>query len=177
MNWIFACLLSLTLVPAQYNWPGFRGSGDSHSDARNLPLEWSDSKNLAWTANLPGYGQSSPVVWRDKVFVTSVAGENKERLFITSLELKSGRLLWTREYASSFSMKDSNTVSKAAPTPAVDRQRLFVFFESGDLFAFDHRGKLVWPRELAREYGDFTTRIIEFHNPRPLATTEQATRK
>lgn len=155
MNWIFACLLSLTLGSAQNNWPGFRGSGDSHSDARNLPLEWSDSKNLAWTASLPGYGQSSPVVWRDKVFVTSVDGENKEKLFITGIDLKSGRLLWTREYVSSFTMKDLHIRSKAAPTPAVDRHRLFVFFESGDLFAFDHPGKLLWRRELAREYGDF----------------------
>lgn len=155
MNWISACLLLITLWPAQNDWPGFRGSGDSHSDARNLPLEWSDSKNLAWTTNLPGYGQSSPVVWRDKVFVTSVAGENKEKLFITGIELKSGRLLWTREYVSSFTMKDLPIRSKAAPTPAVDRHRLFVFFESGDLFAFDHQGKLLWRRELAREYGDF----------------------
>ncbi|MEW6209692.1 MAG: PQQ-binding-like beta-propeller repeat protein [Acidobacteriota bacterium] len=154
MNWIFACLLSLTLS-AQDNWPGWRGNGDSRSDARNLPLEWSDSKNLAWSANLPGYGQSSPVVWRDKVFVTSVAGENKEKLLITSIDLKSGRLLWTREYASTFPHKDLGIRSRAAPTPAVDRHRLYVFFESGDLFAFDHQGKLQWRRELAREYGDF----------------------
>jgi outer membrane protein assembly factor BamB len=153
MNWILVCLLSLTL--AQNNWPGFRGNGDSHSDARNLPLEWSDSKNIAWTASLTGYGQSSPIVWRDKVFVTSVAGENKEKLFITALDLKSGRALWTREYASSFPNKDLGIRSKAAPTPSVDGKRLYVFFESGDLFAFDHQGRLLWRRELAREYGDF----------------------
>jgi outer membrane protein assembly factor BamB len=92
-------------------------------------------------------------VWRDKVFVTSIDGENKEKLLITSLDLKSGRVLWTREYASTYPRKNVGFVSKAAPTPVVDRQRLFVFFESGDLFAFDHQGKLLWRRELAREYG------------------------
>ncbi len=159
MNWILACLLSLTLWPAQNNaqnnWPGFRGSGDSNSDARNLPLEWSDSKNVAWTATLSGYGQSSPIVWRDKVFVTSIAGEHKEKLLVTCIDLKSGRPLWTHEYVSSLPLKDLHIRSRAAPTPAVDRNRLFVFFESGDLFAFDHQGKQIWRRKLACDYGDF----------------------
>ena len=55
-------------------WPGFRGVGDSRTEAVNLPLEWTDEKNVAWKAALPGYGQSSPVVWRDKIFLTAVEG-------------------------------------------------------------------------------------------------------
>lgn len=61
-------LLLLTLLlgadpdPTQ-TWPGFRGDGSSTSTAKNLPLTWSPTENLAWRTPLPGYGQSSPVVW------------------------------------------------------------------------------------------------------------------
>jgi outer membrane protein assembly factor BamB len=138
-------------------WPSFRGAGDSHTDARRLPLEWADDKNVAWNVALSGYGQSSPVVWRDKIFLTAVEGANKEKLLVFSHDLKSGRQLWLKHFPATFTMKDSGTVSKAAPTPAVDQQRLYVFFESGDLFAFDHKGNLQWRRKLAEEYGPYKT--------------------
>ncbi|MGH9832718.1 MAG: PQQ-binding-like beta-propeller repeat protein [Blastocatellia bacterium] len=138
-------------------WPGFRGAGDSHTAARRLPLEWSDSKNIAWNVALPGYGQSSPVVWRDRIFLTATQGVMKEKLLVASFDLKAGRQLWLKELTATFTMKDSGTVSKAAPTPAVDDRRVYVFFESGDLFAFDHKGNLQWQRKLAEEYGAYKT--------------------
>jgi outer membrane protein assembly factor BamB len=138
-------------------WPGFRGAGDSHTTARGLPLEWANDRNVAWNVALPGYGQSSPVVWRDRVFLTSVEGANKETLLVFSHDLKQGRRLWLKEFPATFTMKDANTVSKAAPTPAVDERRVYVFFESGDLFAFDHKGDLQWRRNLAEEYGAYKT--------------------
>ncbi len=138
-------------------WPGFRGAGDSHTAARELPLEWADDKNVAWNAALPGYGQSGPVVWRDKVFLTAVEGATKEKLLVFSHDLEGGRRLWVKEFPATFTMKDANTVSKAAPTPAVDERRVYVFFESGDLFAFDHKGNLQWRRKLAEEYGAYKT--------------------
>jgi hypothetical protein len=61
---------------------------------------------------------------------------DKEKLLVAGFDLKSGRELWRKEFAATFTMKDSGTVSKAAPTPAVDAKRLYVFFESGDLLAF-----------------------------------------
>ncbi|HEY8461364.1 MAG TPA: PQQ-binding-like beta-propeller repeat protein, partial [Blastocatellia bacterium] len=138
-------------------WPGFRGAGDSHAAARELPLEWADGRNVAWNVALPGYGQSSPVVRRDKIFLTAVEGANKEKLLVFSRDLKRGRRLWLKEFPATFTMKDANTVSKAAPTPAVDERRLYVFFESGDLFAFDHKGNPQWRRKLAEEYGAYKT--------------------
>jgi outer membrane protein assembly factor BamB len=138
-------------------WPGFRGAGDSHTAARRLPLEWSDDKNIAWNVTLPGYGQSSPVVWHDKIFLTATQGAMKEKLLVFGHDLKSGRQLWLKEFPATFTMKDANIVSKAAPTPAVDERRVYVFFESGDLFAFDHKGNLQWRRKLAEEYGAYKT--------------------
>jgi len=144
-------------LPANTTWPGFRGAGDSHTNAQRLPLEWSDSKNIAWNVALPGYGQSSPVIWRDKIFLTAVEGVTKEKLITLCYDLKSGRQLWRKEFSATFTMKDSGTVSKAAPTPAVDDKRLYAFFESGDLLAFDHKGNLQWQRKLADEYGGYKT--------------------
>jgi outer membrane protein assembly factor BamB len=144
------------LAPAA-GWTSFRGAGDSHTAARQLPLRWSPTENIAWQINLPAYGQSSPVVWRNRVFLTSVQGANKEKLWLFCYDLKSGRLLWQREAAATFTQKDADIVSKAAPTPVVDDQGLYVFFESGDLFAFKHDGKLQWQRKLADEYGGYKT--------------------
>lgn len=134
-------------------WPGFRGHGDSHSEVSNLPVEWADDKNRAWDIGLPGYGQSSPVVWRGRVFLTTVDGPNKEQAYVLCYDLRSGRELWRRTVTTTEKVKVGNTVSQAAPTPVVDGQRVYVFFETGDLYAFDHRGRQVWERQMTRDYG------------------------
>lgn len=161
MNLVLVFLLLFNSIPlAKVKtsvWAGFRGAGDSNTEASGLPLEWSDNKNITWNIALPGYGQSSPVIWQNKIFLTAIQGTNKEKLLITCFDLKSGREVWRREHAATFTMKDSGTVSKAAPTPAVDDKRLYVFFESGDLLAFDHKGNLQWQRKLAEEYGGYKT--------------------
>jgi outer membrane protein assembly factor BamB len=156
MNLFLAFLLGATITATSI-WPGFRGDGDSHTNARRLPLTWSETKNIAWQIDLPAYGQSSPVVWRERVFLTSVQGANKEKLFAFCYNLKTGRALWQREAAATFTQKDDKIVSKAAPTPAVDGKRVYFFFESGDLLAFDHNGKAQWERKLAAEYGGYKT--------------------
>ncbi len=143
-------------TPAR-SWPGFRGKGDSHTSDKRLPLEWADDKNVAWNTSLPGYGQSSPVIWQDRVFLTATDGENKEKLIAVCHNRKTGIRLWLKEFPASFIMKDAKTVSKAAPTPIVDERRVYFFFESGDLLALDHNGKLLWQRKLSEEYGGYKT--------------------
>ena len=76
---IAACLCA---DAAPTSWPGFRGDGLSVSTAKNLPLKWSPTERRAWVTPLPGYGQSSPVVWGDRAFVTSIDGNEKEKLFV-----------------------------------------------------------------------------------------------
>lgn len=137
-------------------WPAFRGSGDSITQAKQLPLKWSATENIAWTAKLPGYGQSSPVVWKDKVFVTAIEGESKETLHLLCLDLASGKISWQRQFPASQRIKSSDYVSKGAPTPVVTADRVFAMFESGDLLAFDHSGKELWRRDLVKDFGPFT---------------------
>jgi len=140
-------------------WPGFRGRGDGHTTVAELPLCGSAEENppaetVAWKVELPGYGQSSPVVWGDQVFLTSVAGEEKETLIVSAFDLE-GQIRWRRRFPASQKIESSGYVSKAAPTAAVDADRLYVFFESGDLIALDHDGTRLWQRSLTRENGDF----------------------
>jgi outer membrane protein assembly factor BamB len=138
-------------------WPGFRCQPDGSTKAGDLPVEWAarGRRNFAWTVRLPGYGQSCPVIWGGRVFVTSVAGEEKEQLLLTCLDLASGKEFWQREYAGTQHVADGDTVSRGAPTPAVDARAVYAFYESGDLIAADHDGRELWKRSLVAEYGEF----------------------
>jgi outer membrane protein assembly factor BamB len=105
---------------------------------------------------LPGYGQSSPIVWRNAVFVTTMQGARKQTPTVLCFDLATGTKLWQREFESTQEIEATNMVTRSSPTPAVDRERVYAFFESGDLVALDHAGNLVWQRSLVEEYGPFT---------------------
>jgi outer membrane protein assembly factor BamB len=134
-------------------WPGFRGDGRSVSLARNLPLEWSPQKNIAFRIRLPGYGQSSPVVWKGQVYVTAIEGEQKEKLHILAIRLSDGQVVWHKEFAASQKGRNNPMMSRAASSPIADEQGVYCFFESGDLIALQHDGKLRWQRSLSQDYG------------------------
>lgn len=134
-------------------WPQFRGVGTSVSAASEVPIEWSDEKGIAWQAALPGYGQSSPVIWDDRVFVTTMQGEEKQTPTVLCFDLVTGEELWRKEFQSSQTGAVSNYVSRAAPTPCVDERAVYASFESGDLYALSHAGESLWQRSLVDEYG------------------------
>ncbi|HTN73699.1 MAG TPA: PQQ-binding-like beta-propeller repeat protein [Pirellulaceae bacterium] len=158
-----ALCLSLMLLTADAaapaRWPGFLGQGASPVAVDALPLNWSPDKNIAWTADIPGHGQSSPVVWGERVFVTSVTGDMKETLHVVALDLPTGKAQWKLEFPSTDPVKNSLYVSRAAPTPVVDGDAVYTFFESGDLQAISHDGKLRWQRSLANDYGKFKNKF------------------
>jgi outer membrane protein assembly factor BamB len=139
-------------------WTGFHNGGANRSESQNLPVEWSPEKGVAWFADLPGYGQSAPVIWKETVFITSVSGPNKEANQATAYDVRTGKPRWRRAFASRMPVQYTYTVSRAAPTPAVDANALYLFFESGDLIALTHEGKTLWERSLSREYGKFINR-------------------
>lgn len=136
-------------------WPGFLGAGADPIAADSLPLSWSPTENVAWKAALPGHGQSSPVIDGDDVFVTAVEGPQKDTCHLICLSLADGREKWRRSIASTAPVKNSLYVSRAAPTPVVDADRVYAFFESGDLLAVGRDGREAWSRSLSRDYGAF----------------------
>jgi outer membrane protein assembly factor BamB len=151
---LFIICAAFAAAPAAADWPAFRGDGTSVSQVADLPQEWSDDRGIAWQLKLDGYGQSSPVVRGDRVYVSGAMGEQKEQGIVTAVDLPTGRKLWQREVAATQKGPANDYTSRAAPTPLVDESGVYAFFESGDLAAFDHEGKPLWLRKLAAEYGE-----------------------
>ena len=152
----FLGTLFAPIAVAGAGWPEFRGDGSSFLGGhQRLPLEWSDRQNVAWSVVPPGYGQSSPVLYGDQAFVTSVDRSNKETLMVAAFDLSTGKKLWTHRASPAQSIQDSGTVSKAAPTPAADAEGVYAFFETGNLVAVNHSGELRWERRLTEEFGNF----------------------
>ncbi len=153
--WAILSLIGGADARAADRWPSFRGDGTSLTEAKNLPLKWGDDQNLAWSIDLTGYGQSSPVIWAGKVFTTSVQGAMKDTLLVTATDLHTGRQLWQQTFNGTQGVEDNGYVSKAAPTPCVDDKHVYAFFESGDIIALTHDGKPAWQRSLTKDYGEF----------------------
>ncbi|WP_020467976.1 outer membrane protein assembly factor BamB family protein [Zavarzinella formosa] len=153
-----ALILSLLLgadPAATQAWPGFRGDGTGLSTARHLPVSWSAKEGIAWKTSLPGYGQSAPVVWGNRVYVTAVEGEDKEKYHLVAVDANTGTAVWTKEFAASQKGRNNPMMSRAAPTPVVDADGVYAFFEGGDLVGLNHAGEVKWQRSLVKEYGEF----------------------
>ena len=158
-------------------WPGFRGGRATNvSHAARLPLSWSDEQ-VTWRSTTPGFGQSSPVIWDGTVFLTSLEGSMKETLFITALGLDDGVERWRRTFDAAERLEWNEYVSKGAPTPTVDGDRVYAFFDSGDLLALNHEGDTVWHRDLSAEFGTgerlwFFDDLRGNHVPSPTVTDD-----
>lgn len=136
--------LSPTSVRGGESWPSFHNGGNTSVQCKNLPEIWSPERGVAWVAALPGYGQSAPVVWKGRVYVTAISGDNKEHCHVLAFEAETGKLIWKRKLTATVQVKNSYMVSRAASTPLVDENGLYVLFESGDLRTFTHEGKPRW---------------------------------
>jgi len=147
--------LLLGAAPVSDSWLGFRGTGDGVATAQHLPLTWTENENVLWKIDLPGYGQSAPVVWKNQIFVTAVDGEQRDRGMILAYDRAKGVAAWKHTFEPTQKAKWSFSISRAAPTPCVDATALFAFFEGGDVIALTHEGKPLWSRSLVKDYGEF----------------------
>ncbi len=163
-------LLVSSLIAAD-NWPQFRGPGARGiSDERDLPEVWSKSENVAWVTKIAGRGWSSPIVWGDKVFITSAiqvdgkaekvktglyfGGDRKTpkvpyRYIVVCLDFNTGKVLWEKtafEGVPKFGHHLKN--SMASETPVTDGERIYAYFGNVGLFAYDLDGNQKWTREL-----------------------------
>lgn len=152
---MFALALAICLAPIDDTpaWPGFLGANASEVDAASIPVKWSPKENIAWVQPIKGHGQSSPVIYGDKIFVTSCDGAAKNTLIVACMDLQSGKIVWGKEQPSGYLENNSVYISRAAPTPVVDDNHVFAYFESGDVFAYTHAGELAWKISLTEKYG------------------------
>ncbi len=149
-------------------WPQWRGpSGQGISTETNLPTEWSKTKNVAWSTEIPGRGFSSPIVWGNRVYLTSsiegdivpgaktaphklggedfvhpdaVAGDRRHELKVFALDATTGRILWERTaYSGPVYDARHRSGSFANTTPATDGERIYVWFGFGRAVRLRHR--------------------------------------
>lgn len=150
-RWSIALLLffaSATAAPAE-NWPEFRGpSGQGIYLGKNLPIEWSTTKNVAWVKPIPGKGWSSPIIQDGRIYLTSaVPIEDSKDLSLQAicLDAESGKQLWQTElFRHAANAKIHSKNSHASPTPITDGKRLFVHFGHQGTACLDLDGKVLW---------------------------------
>jgi outer membrane protein assembly factor BamB len=137
--------LAAALAPVwAENWPGFRGpTGQGHSAEKNLPLQWSAQSNIVWKTAITGEGWSSPIVWGDRVFVTS-ATQNGSACRLIAVDRKSGRILWDTPVFTQITRRKETKNSWATPTPVTDGQVVCAVFGGGGAAAVDWDGKVLW---------------------------------
>lgn len=148
------CTVCQAGEPSASSWTEFRNGGSSHSAAQ-LPVTWSAENGIAWQKELPGYGQSSPVIFNGRVYVTAVVGPMKDQCQIVCLDLQTGEQIWTWSKDASSKAASNYMASRAAPTPMVDAAGVYAFFEGGDLVGLNHDGSVKWHRSLTSDYGKF----------------------
>lgn len=154
--------LTLTLsmlTIEQQAWPGFMGAGSTPINHETLPTRWSPTTNIAWKTAIPGQGQSSPIIWNDKVFVTSIEGFMKNHCHVVSISLTDGKIIWDYKTESNIKVRSSRTQSRAAPTPLVDKNGVYAFFETGNLIALKHDGTKIWEKSISKDFGLFESNI------------------
>jgi len=168
------------LSAADANWPQWRGpEGAGVSPERNLPEEWSETKNVKWKTPIPGKGHSSPIVWGKRVFLTtavegpvvpgakaavhkiegqdwkhpdSVGADRKHTFKVIALDRDSGKIVWEQTAWEGTPYDDRHRKSSyAASTPATDGKTVFAFFGAEGLYAYDaNSGKLQWKADLGK---------------------------
>src|SRR5881628_1157825 len=155
------------------NWSQWRGSnGSGVSDGKSLPLEWSSEKNIAWKTPIPGRGHSSPVVWGNRIFLTteiegevvpgakaikhmmqekefkhpdSIGADRKHALKVLCLDRDTGRTLWEKTAYDGTVLDDRHRKgSYASATPATDGRYVYAWFGSEGLYTYDFKGNLAW---------------------------------
>jgi outer membrane protein assembly factor BamB len=142
-----------SVTAAAADWPEFlgpRGRGAATDQA--IRTRWSESDGIAWKADLPGRGASSPIVVGDLVVVTASSGVRQDQLHILAFDKASGRTVWHRRFWATGRTLAHPTSAVAAGTPASDGKRIVALYSSCDLFAVDLAGRLLWQRNLAVEH-------------------------
>jgi outer membrane protein assembly factor BamB len=168
---ISECRLSAQESQTATNWPQFRGpfaTGVGSSEA--LPDRWSSTENVEWKTDIPGLGWSSPIVWGNRVFVTTVVNtgrtpEAKKGLYfkgeqhevpdtqhvwkVLCIDLESGKVLWDR---TSHEGKPTTTLhiknTYASETPVTDGERIYAYFGNLGVFCYDLDGRPLWSKKL-----------------------------
>jgi outer membrane protein assembly factor BamB len=190
MRRVIGCLVLLATAGvgrlSADNWPQWRGpAGTGASSEVRVPDTWSDTSNIAWRTPLRGIGISSPIVWGERVYVTSQIGRGESRVgprlgqggsasdeeralaggrgsgggasfLVEALDSNSGASVWTFELPAEGELPPVHDKHNlASASPVTDGERIYAIFGTGQVAAVDAKGQKVWTRNLVKEYGPF----------------------
>ncbi len=157
-RWILSLFFGIVLasVAEGQEWTRFRGpNGQGISNATTIPVKWTEN-DFNWKAKLPAGGHGSPVIWKDKVFVTCEDPESPGGMLL-ALDVSDGHTLWSRRYKLTAYQHHTDN-SLAVSTPVVDADRVYVLWQTSTeviLAALDHDGRPIWQRDLPGIYSRF----------------------
>ena len=173
----FACTLLLLSLPAVFSaenadqWPQWRGPFNTGVARGTAPTKWSDTQNIKWKVAIAGRGYSTPIIWGDKIFVTTAvptgkaskegltpapnpqggfgAGE-ENKFMLLCLDRLTGKTLWERTAKVATPHEGYHRMygSFASASPATDGKYVYVWFGSRGTFCYDFDGKLIWQKDL-----------------------------
>jgi outer membrane protein assembly factor BamB len=124
-------------------------------DGRNLPVRWSQTENIRWSVKLPGWGTSSPVVYGNRVFVTSqLVDGGKKSLLTLCFDRKDGKELWRHDFGLGVDQRTHQKSNLAVNTPAVTDDAVYVAFGNADIARYTHDGQLIWVTRYIPKFGD-----------------------
>ena len=145
------------------NWPQWRGPNfDGSSAATGLPDKIGPNDNVVWSATMPGPSAATPIVWNDRVFVSSPDNASNKLLAI-AIDRKTGREIWRKEVG--MGSKPNPRNNTASPSPITDGKHVWFYYGTGDLACFDFDGRQVWARNLVKEHGAFNFMWIYGSSP------------
>lgn len=144
---MFAVLLAAAGWAGEARWPQWRGGArDGHVKDAPIPKEW-NTESVAWKAPLPGSGQSSPVIWNDKIFLTSAIDGGKQRV-VFCLSARDGSQLWQHVAWTGEPEKSHPMNGWASATCATDGEVVAAFFGKGGLHVYSLDGQRLWQKDL-----------------------------
>jgi len=164
-------LLSIAALAQAQNWPSFRGLNGSGVAECKTPLKWDATKgvNVVWKTPIPGLAHSSPVIWGDRVYITTAVSSDPKAVFrhglygdvdpspdvsshtwrVYSLDKTTGKIIWEKvAHEGVPKTKRHPKSSEASCTPATDGKHVVAFFGSEGLYTYDGDGKLLWKQDL-----------------------------
>ena len=163
MQWMLTAAVLIAMGTSRTSaetWPGFRGkTGRGVSTESNLPATWSAKKNLVWSADLTGRGNSSPAVTKSRIYVTTQQPDNS--LWVVTIDRSNGKILGRVKVGTGTLAATgpknlyAHRHNAATPTPVADEEHVWAFFGTGLLVCLDTEGKIRWKRDLARDYGGY----------------------
>jgi outer membrane protein assembly factor BamB len=147
---VFALIFSISSANGE-DWQQWRGPALNGSTTETgLPVTWSKTENVRWVVKMPGPGPATPIIWKDRVFVTAAEADTN-RMWAICLDRNDGSELWKHMVGIGFPSRNGN--NGASSSPVTDGQYVYFLYGTGDMMAFDMDGNIIWQRNIEEKHG------------------------